>query len=739
MRKKKKYVKYITALLCAVVLSGSLGSCGKPEGGESAPQPESGRYTETEVALPGELADYSVRQIFAVEDEVHLLATKQEDGHTHFQEWSYKEEGFEDVTGDWLASFTLDCGDWLETMLLQDKDGVQYLYAGYVAAGEDAYKSHLWRAEGGEVKEITPEKWTIPDEDWGSYERVLTMAALENGSLFSVSYSSLDLLSGEDGSVLTSEDASDYMDANVFTDGKNLYLSSPDDSGVSIEKRPEGSAEDASSSVLPQNGSGSLHFCAQPDGTLFAASSEGVFRCPADGSDWEKLMEPNDTDFVLTDRWCTDMAALSNGQFFALFEQSGNGCLLKKYEYDPNAVTEVTTRLTLYTVYESYLLQNAAALYHRAHPEVAIDIQYVYSAYSYEELDKDAVYQELNTLLTGENAPDILVLDHLNQNTYIEKGLLADLGDVVDEMEANGELLSTITGSYVNEDGSRYVVPLQFGFSMALGRDIDPKDMETLKALAAFLSREEISYLGEKTTEELVDLFYPYFCDQIIDGKTLNREALGENLEYLKAIADNCGIVPLQSESAASQEMRRTSNMWNLPSACKLAFQTVKGFNNCMAPLSMVEYIQGDFTAFERCFIPSLQMGVCTKSQYQDTAKDFLRFALSQTIQDVDHYSGFPVNLSSLQIQAAANRSQASAETMIEVDGGYEPFTIGDYPKELSDRLIALCQTLDTPIREDDMIRSVLIETLEGYLTGSQSKEDTIQKIEDGLKMYLAE
>ena len=40
---------------------------------------------------------------------------------------------------------------------------------------------------------------------------------------------------------------------------------------------------------------------------------------------------------------------------------------------------------------------------------------------------------------------------------------------------------------------------------------------------------------------------------------------------------------------------------------------------------------------------------------------------------------------------------------------------------------------------EDEKIREVLTEVMEGYLKGGQSLEDTLQKAEDGLKMYLAE
>ena len=40
---------------------------------------------------------------------------------------------------------------------------------------------------------------------------------------------------------------------------------------------------------------------------------------------------------------------------------------------------------------------------------------------------------------------------------------------------------------------------------------------------------------------------------------------------------------------------------------------------------------------------------------------------------------------------------------------------------------------------EDAKIREVLTEALGAYLEGSQTNEATVQRIEDGLKMYLAE
>ena len=195
-------------------------------------------------------------------------------------------------------------------------------------------------------------------------------------------------------------------------------------------------------------------------------------------------------------------AALEDGSIYALFQTDGE-VKLCGYEYDPDAVSQVTRELKLYTVYENAFLKQAAVMYHKAHPEVRITIENEYPMYHYGETDYDAVYQKLNTMLMGEDAPDILMMDHLNADSYGDKGLLEDLEDVVGPMEESGEVLSNITGAYVREDGKRYVVPLQFGFTMAVGRDIAPENMESLEALAKFLSGADDSYMGKQTAAEL--------------------------------------------------------------------------------------------------------------------------------------------------------------------------------------------------------------------------------------------
>lgn len=754
---KHRFTKRLTAMLAAVLMAGALGGCGDDSpaadgasaGNQGAAGPARGRYVETQENLPSELADHTVLQMFSTGNQLHLLTAKQEGEKTVLREWILQEEGFQDATPAWLASIELSCAeDWLEGKLVYGTENRQYLYAAYIDSSEEAplRLGHLWKGEGDAAEEITPEKWSVPSEDWGMYETVQGLAALDNGTLATVSYNSVSILSGEDGSILENSSTSAFYEGGVLSDGINLYLRSSGEEGGVIEKWKGAKNTDTADIPFPSGGgsgdgsfviggTGSLALDVLKDGTLIAANEDGIFRLAggAQEGQWEKLAEGIETDFSMGDYACLDLAAMEDRRIYGLFVTE-DGQKLNRYEYDPDAVSEVTTVLKLYTVRESSLLKQAATLYHKAHPEVRIDIEYEYPQYTYDLPDYESVYTKLNTRLMGDDAPDILVMDHLNLDSYAARGLLTDLEELIKPLEENGTLLSNITGAYVGEDQKRYIVPLQFGFTLAMGRDIAVKDMGSMEALADFLSRTDYSYLGPQTVPELVDKFYPYFCDEIVSGKQLNRDATGRYLEYLKTIGDNCGILDSRSDDTP------VYTMWELASSAKLAFNRADGFMDCLFPMSMVDYIKGDFTAFENRFLPSLQTGIYTKSPHQDVAKDFLLFALSEEVQDKDYYDGFPVNKVSLEKHAQADRSLYTAATMITADdGSLIEFDSKAYSQERAMRLSALCQGLEKPIKEDAKIREVLIDCLGAYLKGTASKEDTVQKIEDGLKMYLAE
>ena len=749
VNRKRRSISSIASIGVSVALIvGGLAGCGKggQEQDELSMEPVKGRYVETEIQLPGEWEGASVRQIFRAGEQVRFLLQCNVEGGASLQEWTLQEDGtLQEITGEWLSDVNVPWDTYVPLKLLQDGEGDQYLFICYPSEGEDFYQGHLWRSQGEEVVDITPREWKEPSEETGYYRYPQDITVTESGILVCHMGQTLDTYLGQDGSLLDREavedgtwNGTDRYGQWIESVGDQVYRYTCDSldtvTGIQVTKQ----GEKGKSETIPfsQEKSGSVYFSVLPEGDMVALGPDGLFCCQAGDTNWKKQMDGADGSTGLLDLWCTGMTALPDGTVYALFG-SEQGNRLMQYRYDPDAVIEITETLRLFTVQESYLLQQAAARYHREHPEVLIQIESAWSiAEGYRGTpDYQEIFQKLNTELMAGNGADILVMDHLDIETYASKGLLVDLEGTVGPMEEDGTLLANITGGYRTPDGRRYAVPLQFGLTMAVGRGILDGEICSMEALADTLSGRSESCMGPQTVEELVDQFYPYFVEEIVKEKVLDKEALGKRLIQLKEIGENCGIL----ERREGKDNRRY-NIWDMADSASLAFHPTSGFQEAMWPVSIAAYVKGEYTCFEGTYQPKLEMGINSSSPYRERAEDFLQFALSGQVQDMDYYEGFPVNAVSLEKLAAADRSAAEAYTSIDIgEGASDELAILDFSSKEAERILNMCRSLHTRYREDAKIREELILALPGYLDGTISLEETLLKIEKGLNMYLAE
>ena len=744
--------KGIALATCMAIVMGLLTGCGKKNDLQIAASPDEvqkGRYVETELSLPEEWKDKNISQIFRSGDELHFLVAGGSEGQTTLEEWKLGEgDTLTEVTKDWLKA--LPEGKDLENSdsftLLQDAEGNQYLY-GNCYRDEESSSAHLWKEVDGNALDITPQKWLEPmDMDgYRFYDTPQYVTLTEDGLLVGLSYFSLDVVLAQDGSLVSSQESDSLIDSGTLADNKwvsavgdTLYLAQADEQGNVnglLQMQLDGSNGAKSKGEIPfsQDSYSSAYFSVLEDGTVYAADADGFFRCDVGDTNWQKLLQGIDTGFSLSDQWCRDIVALSDGSVYAWFgSESGDKIMI--YRYDPDAVTEVTEELTLYTVEESFFLQQAAVQYHKQHPEILIHVDAAISMtdkYS-GNADYQQIYQDLNTSLTSGNGPDLMVMDHLKLDTYASKGLLLDLQEILQPMEEDGTLLSNITTAYQEADGKRYAVPLQFGLLLAVGRDVQPEEMSSMDAIAKAVSGKTESYMGDRTCGELVEEFYPLIVDDILQNRQVNRDTLHPWLEDLKKIADNCGILPSRKEG-------RAANIWDLGSDVRLVLQETDGFNEAMMPYAVAELLNANVVSMENAFYPKMVLGINSRSEHVETAKEFLRFALSEELQSVDTYEGFPVNAKALETQAAADRSMAEAYTTYDIDGSTAEFAIKAYSEETANHLMELCRAATLCLKEDTQIETSLTESLQAYLNGQASVEEAMDTVEGSLKMYLAE
>lgn len=744
--------KGIALATCMAIVMGLLTGCGKKNDLQIAASPDEvqkGRYVETELSLPEEWKDKNISQIFRSGDELHFLVAGGSEGQTTLEEWKLGEgDTLTEVTKDWLKA--LPEGKDLENSdsftLLQDAEGNQYLY-GNCYRDEESSSAHLWKEVDGNALDITPQKWLEPmDMDgYRFYDTPQYVTLTEDGLLVGLSYFSLDVVLAQDGSLVSSQESDSLIDSGTLADNKwvsavgdTLYLAQADEQGNVnglLQMQLDGSNGAKSKGEIPfsQDSYSSAYFSVLEDGTVYAADADGFFRCDVGDTNWQKLLQGIDTGFSLSDQWCRDIVALSDGSVYAWFgSESGDKIMI--YRYDPDAVTEVTEELTLYTVEESFFLQQAAVQYHKQHPEILIHVDAAISMtdkYS-GNADYQQIYQDLNTSLTSGNGPDLMVMDHLKLDTYASKGLLLNLQEILQPMEEDGTLLSNITTAYQEADGRRYAVPLQFGLLLAVGRDVQPEEMSSMDAIAKAVSGKTESYMGDRTCGELVEEFYPLIVDDILQNRQVNRDTLHPWLEDLKKIADNCGILPSRKEG-------RAANIWDLGSDVRLVLQETDGFNEAMMPYAVAELLNANVVSMENAFYPKMVLGINSRSEHVETAKEFLRFALSEELQSVDTYEGFPVNAKALETQAAADRSMAEAYTTYDIDGSTAEFAIKAYSEETANHLMELCRAATLCLKEDTQIETSLTESLQAYLNGQASVEEAMDTVEGSLKMYLAE
>ena len=734
------------------IVMGLFTGCGKKNDLQIAASPDEvqkGRYVETELSLPEEWKDKNISQIFRSGDELHFLVAGGSEGQTTLEEWKLEEgDTLTEVTKDWLKAFPegKDLENSDSFTLLQDAEGNQYLY-GNCYRDEESSSAHLWKETDGNALDITPQKWLEPiDMDgYRFYDTPQYVTLTEDGLLVGLSYFSLDVVLAQDGSMVSSQESDSLIDSGTLADNKwvsavgdTLYLAQADEQGSVnglLQMQLDGNNGAKAKGVIPfsQDSYSSAYFSVLEDGTVYAADADGFFRCDVGDTNWQKLLQGIDTGFSLSDQWCRDIVALSDGSVYAWFgSESGDKIMI--YRYDPDAVIEVTEELTLYTVEESFFLQQAAVQYHKQHPEVLIHVDAAISMtdkYS-GNADYQQIYQDLNTSLTSGNGPDLMVMDHLKLDTYASKGLLLDLQEILQPMEEDGTLLSNITTAYEEADGRRYAVPLQFGLLLAVGRDVQPEEMSSMDAIAKAVSGKTESYMGDRTCGELVEEFYPLIVDDILQNRQVNRDTLHPWLEDLKKIADNCGILPSRKEG-------RAANIWDLGSDVRLVLQETDGFNEAMMPYAVADLLNANVVSMENAFYPKMVLGINSRSEHVETAKEFLHFALSEELQSVDTYEGFPVNAKALETQAAADRSMAEAYTTYDIDGSTAEFAIKAYSEETANHLMELCRAATLCLKEDTQIETSLTESLQAYLNGQASVEEAMDAVEGSLKMYLAE
>mgnify|MGYP001122931723 FL=1 len=160
------------------------------------------------------------------------------------------------------------------------------------------------------------------------------------------------------------------------------------------------------------------------------------------------------------------------------------GMNLYRYTYDPNVPTVPDKQLKIYSLMESNAVRQAVSMFQKAHQDVYI--RYEIGMSGDDGVTREDAVRNLNTKIMSGEGPDILMLGGLPRASYEEKGILADLSGITEEMSGDAALFPNIIEA-CRKDGKIYALPVRIQLLLMAGEPEDVgkvKDMDSLAKLA---------------------------------------------------------------------------------------------------------------------------------------------------------------------------------------------------------------------------------------------------------------
>ena len=584
-----------------------------------------------------------------------------------------------------------------------------------------------------------------------------------------------------DGKITATFDDMNYVN-NMYLCGDKLLLDDYEkvyEYDTATDKKT--AEHEALTSVITSKGSVTIADYLKDGHTIYYSCTEGIYTYDLDKDTSEQIVDGNMSSLVSPSGNVEYLIPKDDGQILVKFsDYTGDTSeeSFLNYAYDKDAAKRPDKELTIYTLKDDYTIRTLAAAYQKAHPDVYVKVE---SGVSGDDAvtTSDAI-RTLNTEVMGGNGPDILLMDGLPVNSYVEKGLLADVSDTVNPLISDGKLFDKIAQTYKGDDGKIYAVPMTFQVPIVIGRK---SDLDKLNNLSDFASLAQDFVKDHKKNENFIesyslyslvgDMMYTNSASWFKEDGSLDSDSLKSYLNDIKTIYNAVYETLSDKDKSDMDQMKQyyasedyeMDASWYGSYPSYMAMYIMAGMNriaygnmagtSSLGDLASIMRKDADINykalpgSVQNVYVPSEIIGINAKSKNIDTAKEFYAFALSVDGQKaIDSYSGFPVNKerfdASLVDPDAGTEGYDPNESKggwgMTDDDGNEIFVDSYWPTDDQiAQLKNLIDSLDTPSYGDYTILSTILKDSMNAIIGDTSVDDAVEQVVKDINIYLSE
>ena len=506
------------------------------------------------------------------------------------------------------------------------------------------------------------------------------------------------------------------------------------------------------------------------DEVVYLAGQTGIYRHVLGGAAIEQVVDGNLSILGNPTYSIMDMIVAGEDEFLVLL----TGQKLMHFVYDPDIPTVPNDRLEVYSLDDKATIRQAINLYQAANPSVYVN--YEIGLEQAGSATREDAIKNLNTRIMSGKGPDVLILDNLPVNSYMEKGLLMDIGPILDSLEKDEAVFPNVLAAFEN-DGHVYMAPCEIQLPFILGNASGLEKMTDMSCIADAIEDARKNNPGSNllrfsSPKAVMRIFSMTSMPswRIQDGK-INREAISDFLIQSKRIYD-AQMDGLSEEAVEewdiwcryymedygqafedSDELRMSRDeIYFMGGYCKFVVGSMKDIDEYTLQMSLAvsegmeecEVIPMPGQAGHVLWARSL-LGISAVSENTALAEDFLKVVFGNEVQK-NVLGGIPVNQKAIldnydnQRRLYKDNDYISGSSSLSDEEGFICDILIRVPKEEQvDELLAWIASTDTVYMEDFVFENVVYEEGIAYMQGDQSLEEALDAIEMRLGIYLAE
>lgn len=718
-----------------------------------------GRYLEEDAVLPEGTA--FILDICKQTDGSVNLAISNEAGNREL--WNSKDVGktWEKVS-DFPADILNDDAAYLYHMALSPDGAI-----GAVKYSEDGGFQPLYADKDGNVK--------VFDQLFGGAEanaqaNLSDVSFTEDGKLLALGSSGVFLIDIDKGTV-AQEFAKGSSPLTIGTAGNVLLVVTQEE--VQLYDIATGKLMDKDKvldeQIVGKDSPGQLEGSSSTKPVLFQKGKEGesVYYCNSNGfyshtiggSIAEQIINGELNSLGSPSTGLVSMAAMDDDSFLVAC-MDGSDYKLLRYVYSKDTPAVPSNEIKAYTLRDNPEIRQAIALFQKKYPDTCVTLEVGLTGN--DAVNTSDALRTLNTNILAGNGPDLLLLDGMPIQSYIEKGILADLGNVLDPLSAEEGFIENIKNTYEN-DGKIYAVPTRFQIpAIQSGKEtVDAaKDLKSLVDQAEKIKGEN-SYIRVLTQMSTVDLaLEPLYNVSspawVKEDGTLDKDSLTEFVTQFKRLYDLEDHSQDQDDSYVLEDIKNSTastlfsisigSMSRMDNSMGMTIGNIMSMMDLSRMVSAIKQTEGETYGLlngqaKNVYVPGSIIGISSKSAVPEQAEKFASFLLSKEAQVVNQGSGFPINKAAFDtmINDKPAKGLGSESVGNNQTGSMVSLDIEWPTDEEINTFKSFVETLDKGPLSDNVIKETVFEQVKRCVKDGVSVEDAVNTILQKVNLYISE